>query len=220
MSDTGNQLEDELRNLLQRVLSAQLNGLTEKVTELSASISPLSRTLPRQYEELKEELAEADDALAEQYQALSEKLTGSVAEAREISEQQGEHLIRIFVESRAALSAQILEAQSNIADAREVLPAQLKAQAELSAQEVTKVILSAEDAAQQRDERRGEFLADAINRLAQSNDEKNKAQQAQMKELERKIGILKALSIATLAIVSLAAAGLTVHYILSQIAHL
>ncbi len=203
MSDTDDQLEDELRALLERVLAAQLNGLTEEVAKLSDYVNTLSRNLPRQLKEL----VDANGELAGQVQEQTETLTASIVQAGKISDQQGERL------------GQILSAQTNITGLCEALPAQFKSQAESLAHELTNSIASAQNAAQQRDEKRAASLAGAIAQLAQSIEEKNTAQQNRIIELERKTGFLRILSIATLAILSLTAASATTFYILGHTAH-
>ncbi|WP_026440122.1 hypothetical protein [Acidocella facilis] len=203
MSDTDDQLEDELRALLERVLAVQLNGLTEEVAKLSGYVNTFSRNLPRQLKEL----VEANGELVGQVQEQTETLTVSIAQAGKISDQQGQRL------------DQILSAQTNITGLCEALPAQFKSQAESLAQELMNSIASAQNAAHQRDEKRAASLADAIAQIAQSIEEKNTAQQNRIIELERKAGFLRILSIATLAILSLTAASATTFYIVGHTAH-
>lgn len=203
MSDTDDQLEDELRALLERVLAVQLNGLTEEVAKLSGYVNTFSRNLPRQLKEL----VEANGELVGQVQEQTETLTVSIAQAGKIYDQQGQRL------------DQILSAQTNITGLCEALPAQFKSQAESLAQELMNSIASAQNAAHQRDEKRAASLADAIAQIAQSIEEKNTAQQNRIIELERKAGFLRILSIATLAILSLTAASATTFYIVGHTAH-
>lgn len=193
MTDTDCELEDELRNLLNRVLSRQLEGMEATVGDLSKEVSSLSskcENFPGLPGKLKDALSKANEALADQTKAQLE-----------------------------ALDKQFLDARAHVTAARDTLSAQFKAQAETSAQDVTKSIVSSLEAAQQSAETRGQSLADAMARLAHSIDEKTAAQQTRLGELEGKIGFLRMLSITTLAILSVTASGATALYVLAHMTH-
>jgi len=78
MNNTDDELEDELRALLDRVLSTQLNGLTAQVQKLSDSVSTLTKScielpkLPKKITELVEE------ELEQQFEVQTKSLTSNI----------------------------------------------------------------------------------------------------------------------------------------------
>ncbi|KXV70281.1 hypothetical protein AD951_03315 [Acetobacter malorum] len=216
MNNTDDQLEDELRALLDRVLSAQLNGLTAQVQKLSDSVFTLTKAcvelpkLPKKLTELVEE------ELEQHFEAQTTSLTASITKVGEISAQQCERLNQIQNDSHAGLSKQIHGAQLNVIDLCEALQVRFKLQAETQAHELSSSIASGQEAAKQRDEKLGESLSGAMSMIAQSIEEKNAALQIRITELERKTGFMRILCIATLGILFLTLAIAAALYIVGS----
>jgi hypothetical protein len=116
MSDTGDNLEDELRALLSRVLSGQLDGVTGKVAELGGSVGKLSnicRDLPNLPKKLGDLVAAQEE--------LAEKLQGSVARGTGTLAQGVERLHGALAETRAAVIAQAHDVRRELGQEQQAL---------------------------------------------------------------------------------------------------
>lgn len=192
MSDTDDTLEDELRALLARVLSVQLDALEKRSEKLSVAVSALSRTsndVSKQLNKLFEELYErcGDDA---------ESLKGAFTTGNVALMLQMEHLHCALAETRTALVVQSQE------DRHELLEASITS--------VTKVIDAlglALNVVQQRADDRSRTLEQATVQLAQSFDDKSALTQSRLSALERRIGLLTSLSITAVIVLVVAVAG-------------
>lgn len=132
MSETDDNLEDELRGLLRRVLSEQMDGLTNEVNKLSGEVSKLATicknvlNLPKKIESI---VADAHEVLAAQSKAETDALKASVASVAEAVRQQLERVHGAVAGTHAAVKAEAQEVRQKLVDAREALAAQAKAEA-------------------------------------------------------------------------------------------
>ncbi|GBR68483.1 hypothetical protein [Gluconobacter kanchanaburiensis] len=219
MNNTDEQLEDELRALLDRVLSTQLNGLTAQVQKLSDSVSTLTKScielprLPKKITELVEE------ELEQQFEVQTKYLNSNITKVGDISTQQSEQLIQVLTESNAGLSTKIHGARLNIVAMCEALQVQFKLQSETQVHELNSAIAAAQEAAMQRNEKLSESLSSTVSIVSQSIDKKNAALQIRITELERKTGFMQILCVATLGILILILCIAVILYISGSVAH-
>jgi flagellar biosynthesis chaperone FliJ len=206
MSDTDDSLEAELRTLLTRVLSVQLDALEKRSENLSVDVSRLARVcndVPKQLDKLFENLHErcGDDA---------ESLKATFIAGANALELQMERLHDAFAETHIALSGQSQEGRQELVKARDALASQSKAQADALISSVTKLVDAlglALNVMQQRTDERSGALEQATVGLAQSFDDKSALAQSRLSALERKIGLLTSLTITAVIVLVVAVAG-------------
>lgn len=192
MSDPDDTLEDELRALLSRVLSVQLDALEKRSEELSVAISRLVRTsneVPKQLNELFEKLLEQcdDDARS---------LKATVIQCNEALALQMQHLNCALAETRTALGAQSQESQQVLVGATIS-----------SATKVIEELRFALNILQQRGDERSGSLDNATVRLVQSFNNNSALTQSRLSVLERRIILLNCMSITGVVVLVVAVAG-------------
>lgn len=192
MSDPDDTLEDELRALLTRVLSVQMDDSKKRLEALSATVSALTRT---NNEELRN-INKRFEQLHEQGDDHADSLKSTLTEVNEALALQMAGLHSALEGTRTALSSQYQEGRQELA--------------EVSAGSMTKIIDAVEVALnvlqKLADERSG-ALNQATVQLTQSFDDKSALTQSRISALERKIGLLTSLSITAVIFLVMAVAG-------------